>query len=192
MCKSRGIYRNTLPSKSLDLVVESSNVYYFTEGFTTSKPTTRTEDNLMSLGGSTVNAKVLVKRDGGAPSGAPYSAKVCGTSSCRRIPCKARGVSSKHVPENAYFDIPVNAPHGLLLSCSNIECARSIRKFRYCRGKLGYHWEIVCCFRFKTQPGRYANIVSPCYYATQFVHRRSPSETLSAGTVMVLSIPPKK
>ena len=139
MCKSRNISRNALPSKPLDLGVDSSG-YYFNEGFTVSKPNTRTEDNVMSivLRSGVNNTKVLVNRDSGAPSMALYSGKVSGTPSCRRIPCKARGVSSKHVPENAYFDIPANAPHGLLLSCSNIECARSIRRFRYCRGKLGY------------------------------------------------------
>lgn len=50
-----------------------------------------------------------------------------------RVPCKARGVSEKHNPITAFIDIPVDAPHGLLLSCSNIECVESGRKFRYCK-----------------------------------------------------------
>ena len=49
-----------------------------------------------------------------------------------RIPCKARGISTKHNTDTAFLDIPVDAPHGLLLSCSHPECAESGRKFRYC------------------------------------------------------------
>ena len=54
----------------------------------------------------------------------------------RRVVCKARGLSKKHNADTAYFEIPANAPHGLLLSCSHPECMASGRKFRYCEGKL--------------------------------------------------------
>ena len=129
MCKSGSISR----SKPLGFV--DSSGHYVNEHCSTSKPVTRTDDNLVSLLGSTVKTKDLLNRDGVALS---VAQKGIGTPLSRRIPCKARGVSSKHVPENAFFEIPANAPHGLLLSCSSAECARSNRRFRYCRGKPGY------------------------------------------------------
>jgi len=58
-----------------------------------------------------------------------------GNSSGRRIsrvPCKARGISENHTAWNSYIDIPISAQHGDELSCSNILCASSGRKFRYC------------------------------------------------------------
>jgi hypothetical protein len=54
----------------------------------------------------------------------------------RRVLCQARGLSQGHNTNTAFFDIPVNAPHGLLLACSNKECATSQRRFRYCVGTL--------------------------------------------------------
>jgi hypothetical protein len=54
----------------------------------------------------------------------------------RREFCQARGLSQDHNANTAFFDIPVIAPHGLLLACSNTECALSQRRFRYCRGML--------------------------------------------------------
>eukprot|EP00544_Gedaniella_sp_CCMP2646_P003683 CAMPEP_0202495796 /NCGR_PEP_ID=MMETSP1361-20130828/17786_1 /ASSEMBLY_ACC=CAM_ASM_000849 /TAXON_ID=210615 /ORGANISM="Staurosira complex sp., Strain CCMP2646" /LENGTH=350 /DNA_ID=CAMNT_0049126931 /DNA_START=37 /DNA_END=1089 /DNA_ORIENTATION=+ len=50
----------------------------------------------------------------------------------RRVPCKARGVRGDHNLRTAYFDIPVNAEHGLMLVCSHEGCAASGRRFRYC------------------------------------------------------------
>lgn len=50
----------------------------------------------------------------------------------RRVPCKARGVRGGHNLRTAYFDIPVNAEHGLMLVCSHEACAASGRRFRYC------------------------------------------------------------
>jgi hypothetical protein len=64
----------------------------------------------------------------------PPSKRVC-TSSPRaftRIPCRARGLSKDHTTDSAFFKVPVDAPHGLLLSCSHPECADSGRRFRYC------------------------------------------------------------
>ena len=49
-----------------------------------------------------------------------------------RVPCKARGVSNDHNAQNAYIDIPRDAPHGLILRCSNELCVSSGRQFRYC------------------------------------------------------------
>jgi hypothetical protein len=49
-----------------------------------------------------------------------------------RIPCKARAMSKKHNFDTAFLDVPIDAPHGLLLSCSHPECAESGKKFRYC------------------------------------------------------------
>lgn len=54
------------------------------------------------------------------------------TAQYHRIPCKARGMSKKHNSDTAFLDIPVDAPHGLLLSCSHFECSSSGRRFRYC------------------------------------------------------------
>jgi hypothetical protein len=62
----------------------------------------------------------------------PSTPGVCSTHQFRRIPCKARGMSNKHNSDTAFLDIPADAPHGLLLSCSHPECAESGRKFRYC------------------------------------------------------------
>jgi hypothetical protein len=52
----------------------------------------------------------------------------------RRVVCKARGLSRQHNPDTAFFEIPPNAPHGMLLTCSQEECKESGRKFRYCQG----------------------------------------------------------
>jgi hypothetical protein len=49
-----------------------------------------------------------------------------------RYPCRARGISDNHTPGTAYFDVPFNAPHGLLLVCSHEICAKSGRAFRFC------------------------------------------------------------
>lgn len=54
----------------------------------------------------------------------------------RRIPCKARGIlSASHNSNTAFFDIPLDASHGMLLSCSHPECSGSGRRFRWCNGK---------------------------------------------------------
>lgn len=51
-----------------------------------------------------------------------------------RVQCRARGLSNTHNVDTAYFEIPHNAPHGLLLCCTHPECQASGRKFRYCKG----------------------------------------------------------
>ena len=61
-------------------------------------------------------------------------AKKLRRSTNRRIKCRARGLSNSHKSENAYLEIPPDAPHGLLLSCSDLECAGSGRRFRFCQG----------------------------------------------------------
>lgn len=55
-------------------------------------------------------------------------------SSSRRFPCRARNISNNHNSDNAYVDVPADAPHGQLLCCSHPECVKSGRRFRYCRG----------------------------------------------------------
>lgn len=55
--------------------------------------------------------------------------------SCRRVPCKARGLSINHNQETAFLEIPENATHGMLLCCSHPDCARSGRRFRFCTGE---------------------------------------------------------
>lgn len=92
------------------------------------------QQNLSYLNGSIFQGAPLSQGDeGGSSSELPYT-QLRGALS-NRIPCKARGVSKKHCPEAAFFDVPANAPHGLLLCCSSDECAASLRRFRYCRGK---------------------------------------------------------
>ena len=59
-----------------------------------------------------------------------------GKSLKRRVLCQARGLSQDHNANTAFIDIPVDAPHGLLLVCSHAECVKSHRRFRYCRGRL--------------------------------------------------------
>eukprot|EP00542_Grammatophora_oceanica_P011917 CAMPEP_0194049650 /NCGR_PEP_ID=MMETSP0009_2-20130614/30811_1 /TAXON_ID=210454 /ORGANISM="Grammatophora oceanica, Strain CCMP 410" /LENGTH=513 /DNA_ID=CAMNT_0038695855 /DNA_START=54 /DNA_END=1595 /DNA_ORIENTATION=- len=51
----------------------------------------------------------------------------------RRVPCKARGIAEHHNSATAYFDIPLDAPHGMLLLCSHPACHGSGRRFRYCK-----------------------------------------------------------
>jgi hypothetical protein len=77
---------------------------------------------------------LLLVEDGGADTSMQPPSKRARTNSDQflRTPCKARGMSNKHNFDTAYLDIPVDAPHGLLLSCSHPECAESGRKFRYC------------------------------------------------------------
>ena len=77
-----------------------------------------------------------------APNAATTTSLMCapvtanGTlSSCgqyRRVPCKARGVRADHNSKTAYFDIPLDAKHGMLLVCSHSKCSESGRRFRYC------------------------------------------------------------
>mmetsp|Transcript_2216 Transcript_2216/g.3192 ORF Transcript_2216/g.3192 Transcript_2216/m.3192 type:complete len:340 (-) Transcript_2216:122-1141(-) len=50
----------------------------------------------------------------------------------RRLPCKARSVPADHTAENAYFDIPQHAEHGMPLVCSYPECSLSGARFKYC------------------------------------------------------------
>lgn len=50
----------------------------------------------------------------------------------RCVPCKARGIQGNHTSQTAYFDIPLDAEHGMLLVCSHPECSGSGRRFRYC------------------------------------------------------------
>ena len=50
----------------------------------------------------------------------------------QRIACKARGLPDSHNADTAYFLVPPNAKHGLLLQCSHPVCAASKRKFRFC------------------------------------------------------------
>jgi hypothetical protein len=57
------------------------------------------------------------------------------SSERRQVICQARGLSQSHNANTAVIEIPDNAPHGLLLTCSNAECAGSQRKFRYCKSK---------------------------------------------------------
>lgn len=63
---------------------------------------------------------------------APLKQTPSGVGFCRRMPCKARGVPGEHVASNAYIDIPVDAKHGTLLSCSHPSCRHSGRLFRFC------------------------------------------------------------
>lgn len=51
----------------------------------------------------------------------------------RRIVCNARGLSKDHNCDTAFFEIPPDAPHGLLLICSHQECIRAGVRFRYCK-----------------------------------------------------------
>jgi hypothetical protein len=52
----------------------------------------------------------------------------------RRVVCNARGLSKDHNCDTAFFEIPPDAPHGLLLICSHQECIRAGVRFRYCKG----------------------------------------------------------
>ena len=56
------------------------------------------------------------------------------SSPARRVVCNARGLSKDHNCDTAFFEIPHNAPHGLLLICSHQECIRAGVRFRYCKG----------------------------------------------------------
>mmetsp|Transcript_169 Transcript_169/g.420 ORF Transcript_169/g.420 Transcript_169/m.420 type:complete len:308 (-) Transcript_169:94-1017(-) len=52
----------------------------------------------------------------------------------RRVACKARNMPNSHYEDTAYFDIPFNAKHGMLLACSHPACSGggTRRRFRYC------------------------------------------------------------
>lgn len=65
----------------------------------------------------------------------PLPTRIHLPSSSLRITCKARGLSRGHNADNAYIEIPSDAPHGMPLFCSHPECASSGRKFRYCKGE---------------------------------------------------------
>lgn len=63
---------------------------------------------------------------------APLQQTLPGSGFFRRMPCKARGVPGEHVAKNAFIDIPLNAKHGTILSCSHPACRSSGRLFRFC------------------------------------------------------------
>jgi hypothetical protein len=92
------------------------------------------QQQMTSLRGSLGERKRLLREEEYESQYEPPHEKLCG-SAIHRIPCKARGVSKNHSAENAFFDVPGDAPHGLLLQCSSEECTSSLRRFRYCRGK---------------------------------------------------------
>mmetsp|Transcript_20445 Transcript_20445/g.29579 ORF Transcript_20445/g.29579 Transcript_20445/m.29579 type:complete len:223 (+) Transcript_20445:305-973(+) len=54
------------------------------------------------------------------------------TANALRFPCKARGIDSKHGPDDAFIEVPANIEHGGILVCSNVCCASSGRRFRWC------------------------------------------------------------
>ena len=93
-----------------------------------------TQPKLQPLGGSIRQSKRNFQGEECESTLEPQRKQLCRAVS-RRIPCKARGVSQEHRADIAFFDVPEDAPHGLLLRCSSDECANSPRRFRYCRGK---------------------------------------------------------
>lgn len=120
---------NHLPSTSFyDLLppMTASSAIYDDTPWTNSSPTTTT---------TTTKHSIMIEDD--LSMQPPPSKKMRSDASnakpFHRIPCKARGVSNEHNSNTAFIDVPVDAPHGLLLSCSNSECAKSGRKFRYCK-----------------------------------------------------------
>mmetsp|Transcript_11473 Transcript_11473/g.26608 ORF Transcript_11473/g.26608 Transcript_11473/m.26608 type:complete len:399 (-) Transcript_11473:6-1202(-) len=51
----------------------------------------------------------------------------------RYFPCRARGItSSTHDGRSAVLEVPPDCNHGTVLVCSNLECAASGRRFRFC------------------------------------------------------------
>lgn len=68
----------------------------------------------------------------------PRAKKMCNEviGCCRRVVCRARGLSRAHKDGNAFIEIPNDAPHGLIVVCSHPECGGSGRKFRFCKGKF--------------------------------------------------------
>ena len=92
--------------------------------------------NYMTMNDTKTLAPIAVKNSGilmCAPVGS-FNEKILSNllTQVFRVPCKARGVRGYHNIRNAYFDIPVNAEHGMMLVCSHEACASSGRKFRYC------------------------------------------------------------
>ena len=91
---------------------------------------------------------------------APLKQTGSGVGFCRRMPCKARGVPGEHVASNAYIDIPVDAKHGTLLSCSHPSCRHSGRLFRFCSvcqvpvakvGQCNCEWSNLCTSSIRTK-----------------------------------------
>mmetsp|Transcript_18447 Transcript_18447/g.31490 ORF Transcript_18447/g.31490 Transcript_18447/m.31490 type:complete len:287 (-) Transcript_18447:530-1390(-) len=50
----------------------------------------------------------------------------------RRVACRARNMPPDHDEDSAYFEIPIDAPHGILLGCSHPSCGNDKKRFRYC------------------------------------------------------------
>lgn len=93
--------------------------------------TDNSQSDAMDVGSnsSTFSQSVYTRSDF---TNAPLKQTGSGVGFCRRMPCKARGVPGEHVASNAYIDIPVDAKHGTLLSCSHPSCRHSGRLFRFC------------------------------------------------------------
>jgi hypothetical protein len=75
---------------------------------------------------------LLVGTDKDTSTQQPPSKRARTSGQFLRVPCKARSIPNTHNSSNAFLNVPVDAPHGLLLSCSHFECAASGRTFRYC------------------------------------------------------------
>jgi hypothetical protein len=72
----------------------------------------------------------------------------------RRVVCSARGLSKDHNCDTAFFEIPSDAPHGLLLICSHPKCISAGVRFRYCKGTL---IQLLCrCCSLGTQSGLFS------------------------------------
>ena len=73
---------------------------------------------------------------------------ICGTY--RRIPCRARCMPKNHTPDTAYFEIPLDAKHGMLLSCSMKSCRDQLGgpRFRYCQGMWYQNDDRLRCLCF--------------------------------------------
>ena len=136
---------------------------------------------------STVAEDPVPLIDSGAPKhpyadslSEPPSKRLRGSSS-RRIQCKARGLSNNHNSDNAYFEIPADAPHGLLVSCSHPECAGSGRRgFRYCQGKKFVN--ALLFFRVNNKVSHRS-----FFFTKQFVTYQSRRETSSSDMGTALS-----
>lgn len=84
-------------------------------------------------------------------------------NSFTRFPCNARGVGGSHTAFNAYFNVPSNCTHGTRFQCSQDDCRKSGRWFRYClfcnsvtcdRNFNSQHYPRRACWMKKSDPNR--------------------------------------
>jgi len=113
-------------------IVKSTTLWKTTNAMTNTKNFNATDPNAMSPPALNVDNAPSLMYSPVSASTKDESSFSLGNGQYRRVPCIARGVQGDHDARTAYFNIPHDAKHGMLLACSHPACCESGRRFNYC------------------------------------------------------------